>query len=130
VYKVGNRVGTAPAGEPAGPFGNGGLRTGQRLLWFWCVLGAGGSCQRTLEALPARDAAAPGEALAVTVRGYDDNGRGVAVEGATVRLGTASAVTDAAGRATLTVPAAAGPVPLEAEKPGLVRALPREVTIG
>ena len=39
----------------------------------------------------------------MTVRGYDDQGRGVAVPGATVRLGSASATTDAAGVAELAV---------------------------
>ena len=43
--------------------------------------------------------------IRVKVRGYDDQGRGVAVAGATVRVGSASATTDAGGMAELAVPA-------------------------
>jgi hypothetical protein len=66
----------------------------------------------------------------VTVRGYDDRGRGIAVEGATVTLGSATAVSDATGVAALTVPAEPGEHRLEAARDGLVRAFPVEVTIG
>ena len=55
--------------------------------------------------------------LAVTVRGYDDNGRGVPVAGATVRLGSATAVTDANGVAQVTAPAG-GAARLTAEHDG------------
>jgi hypothetical protein len=131
VYKVGNRAGTTGAADPAGPFGTGRrLHGGQRLLWFWCMLGTGGGCQRTLDARPDRTSAAPGETLRVTVRGYDDQGAGVPVAGAAVRLGSASAVTGADGVATFTVPAAAGKLRLRATHAGLVPAFPREVTVG
>jgi hypothetical protein len=131
VYKVGNRTGTAGAGDPAGPFGTGrGLRAGQRILWFWCTLDASQGCQRTLDARPERSSAAPGAPLRVTVRGYDDTGKGVPVAGATVRLGSASAVSGADGVATLTVPATTGRLRLQAEHAGMVRAFPREVTVG
>jgi hypothetical protein len=131
VYKVGNRAGTAGAGDPAGPFGNGHrLRAGQRVLWFWCTLNATDGCQRTLDARPERSGAAPGEPLRVTVRGYDDGGHGVPVAGATVRLGSASAVSGADGVATLTVPAASGRLRLQAERAGMVRAFPRKVAVG
>jgi hypothetical protein len=130
VYKVGNRAGTAGAADPAGPFGTGrGLRAGQRLLWFWCTLDAAQGCQRTLDARPERTAAAPGEALRVTVRGYDDSGNGVPVPGATVRLGGASALTGADGVAALTVPATTGHLRLQATRDGMVRGFPREVTV-
>ena len=129
VYKVGRRAGTAPAGDPSGPFGSGRLRDGQRVLWFWCLLGEQDSCQRTLEVAPATKTVAPGGSLRVTVRGYDDSGRGVAVEGDTVTLGTSSATTDASGAATLTAPATAGDARLGAEREGMVRAFPREVTV-
>ena len=122
VYKVGRRVDSAGAGDLAGRR----LRGGQRVLWFWCEQTSSGGCQRTLEATPDRTTAAPGETLSVTVRGYDDNGRGVLVEGATVRLGSATAVTGADGVAVLTV---AGGGELRAEKDGMVRAFPREVTV-
>ena len=61
------------------------------------------------------------------VRGYDDQGKGVDVEGATVRLGSATAVTGPDGVALLTVIDGGR---LEAFKDGLVRAFPREVAVG
>jgi hypothetical protein len=121
VYKVGNRAGSTGGADPSGPFGTGRtLRDGQRVLWFWCVKDAADFCQRTLAVKPARRASAPGAPLRVTVRGYDDNGAGVPVEGATVRLGDATALTGADGVATLPAPAAAGGYRVRAEKPGLV----------
>ena len=131
VYKVGRRAGTTPAADPSGPFGTGrGLRDGQRVLWFWCVLSAGEACQRTLEASPSSTTVAPGGTLKVRVKGYDDAGRGIAVEGATVRLGDASAVTGADGAATITAPAdASRAFELTAEREGMVRSFPREVRV-
>jgi hypothetical protein len=131
VYKVGRRAGSTGAADPAGPFGTGKrIRGGQRITWFWCEQDQSGGCQRTLEVRPERTSAAPGEALRVTVRGYDDQGDGIAVAGATVRLGSAIAVTGADGAAVLTVPAAAGTLRLQAERDGMVRAFPREVAVG
>jgi uncharacterized protein DUF4430 len=123
VYKVGRKAGTVGAGDTSRR-----LRNGQRVTWFWCVQAT--NCQRTLEVRPDRAAAAPGEALRVTVRGYDDLGRGRAVDGATVRLGSATAVTAADGTATLTVPAETGTLALEAERRGMVPAFPGEVRVG
>ncbi len=129
VYKVGRRAGSAGAADPAGSFGTGQLlRDGQRVLWFWCVKDAADACQRTLETASARTVA-PGAPLAVTVRGYDEAGKGVAVAGATVRLGAATAVTDAGGSATVIAPAA-GSYRLRAEKPGMVVSFPVRVTVG
>ena len=129
VYKVGRRVGTAGAADPAGSFGTGRLlRAGQRVLWFWCVKDPADQCQRTLETSSARTVA-PGAPLPVTVRGYDEAGNGVAVEGATVRLGAATAVTGPDGVAALTAPAA-GRYRLQAEKPGTVLSFPARVTVG
>jgi hypothetical protein len=131
VYKVGRRAGTTAAGDPAGPFGTGHrLHDGQRVTWFWCEQKRSGSCQRTLDVRPASDSVAPGDALHVTVRGYDDFGRGVLVAGATVRLGSASAVTDARGLAVITVGARPGHLRLRAVRAGMVRAFPRVVTVG
>jgi hypothetical protein len=128
VYKVGRRVGTSGAADPAGPFGTGRkLRAGQQVLWFWCVKDARDACQRTLET-SAQATAAPGAPLTVTVRGYDEQGRGVPIGGVTVRLGEATALTGADGVATLTAPAA-GRYELEATKPGLVPAFPRTVLV-
>ena len=105
------------------------LRGGDRLLWFWCDMQASGGCQRTLEAAPDRATAAPGETVRVTVRGYDDAGRGVKVPGATVRLGSATALTGADGVAMVPV-TAAGRLELVATAPGMVRSFPGEVSAG
>jgi hypothetical protein len=123
VYKVGRRAATAGAADPSGPFGRGRLRRGQRVSWFYCRLRRGGGCQRTL-ALTARPE--PG-AVVATVRGYDDQGRGVPVEGAVVRAGAVEAQADPSGVARL--PLAAGVHRLEAEKPGLVRSFPERVEV-
>ncbi len=131
VYKVGRKAGTTAAGDLSGPFGTGHrIHNGQRITWFWCELQQSGSCQRTLEVRPARATAAPGETLSVTVRGYNDQGKGVGVQGATVRLGSATATTGIAGIAVLTVPATAGTVKLFAKRPGMVPAFPSKVKIG
>ncbi len=93
-YKVGNLAGSAGAADPSGPQGDGRLlRAGQRVLWFWCEAYAGG-CERTLE-VSAASSVARGGRLAVRVTGYENEGRGVAMAGATVRLGSSSASTGA-----------------------------------
>ena len=131
VYKVGRKAGTTAAGDLSGPFGTGHrIHNGQRITWFWCRLQQSGSCQRTLEVRPARTTAAPGETLSVTVRGYNDQGKGVGVQGATVRLGSATATTGIDGIAVLTVPATHGTFALAAKRAGMVPAFPRKVTIG
>jgi hypothetical protein len=122
VYKVGRRAATAGAADPGGPLGRGRLRAGQRVTWFYCRLRNGG-CQRTLE-LTWR--AEPGT-LVATVRGYDDEARGVAVEGATVSAGGVSVLTDAAGEARLPLPA--GRYRALAEKEGLVRSFAERVEV-
>jgi hypothetical protein len=122
VYKVGRRSATAGAADPSGPFGRGRLRSGQRVTWFYCTL-RGGGCQRTLE---VQASAEPG-GLVATVRGYDDEGRGVAVAGATVTAGRTSALTGPDGRARLTVPSGAHRV--VATKPGLVRSFAELVEV-
>lgn len=128
VYKVGRRTGSTGAADPSGPFGDGRrLRDGQRVLWFYCR--RSGACQRTLEVRPVADTVAPGAPLAVTVRGYDDAGRGKAIEGATVTLGEQTAVTGADGTATVIAPAAAGGAPLDATRDGMVPAYPRTITV-
>ena len=115
VYKVGHKAATAGAADPSGPFGTGRrLRSGQRVVWFYCRLRSRG-CQRSLS---IRVRAEPG-ALTVKVVGYDDLGRGVPVEGATVKAGATAALTAADGRARLELPA--GRYRVYAEKEGLVR---------
>lgn len=123
VYKIGRRTPSIGAADVSGRR----LGDGDRVTWFWCEQNSSGGCQRTLEAIPDRTAALPGETLRVTVRGYDDQGKGVPVEGATVRLGSATAVTGADGVAVLVVAEGGS---LEASKAGLVRAFPTEVTVG
>lgn len=129
VYKVGPRAGTAGAADLGGAFGDGHrLRSGQRVLWFWCVMGAKG-CQRTLEVTPRSATVGPGEPVAVSVRARDDRGAAVAAAGARVTLGSARVTTDAAGNATLVAPPVAGGASLRATAPGLVRAFPERVTV-
>jgi hypothetical protein len=122
VYKVGRRAATAGAADPSGPFGRGRLRGGQRVTWFYCRMRDGG-CQRTL-VLSLR--AEPGTVLA-SVRGYDDEGRGGAVAGASVRAGGASALTDAAGEARLS-PTVGRPL-VVAEKEGMIRSFAERVEL-
>ena len=122
VYKVGNRGASAGAADPSGAFGRGRLRRGQRVTWFFCRLVRGG-CQRTLGLSSTVE---PGT-VNVTVRGYDDEGRGVAVEGATVSAGSLTAVSGADGRARLALPA--GRHRLVAEKDGLVRSFSERVVV-
>jgi len=126
VYKVGRRVGTTGAADPSGAFGDGRkLRTGQKVLWFWCVKDAADSCQRTLEVTAPREVA-PGATFRATVRGYDENGAGVPVAGVEVAPG---AVTGSDGSTAVTAPPAAGTLTLAAAKPGLVPAFPRRVAV-
>ena len=118
VYKVGHRLPGISASAPGAR-----LKGGEKVTWFWCVNAS--RCQRTLElsGVPARVAA--GQELTVTVTAYDDRGRGVPAEGATVALGTARATADAHGHATLAAPG--GATRLTATQKGLIPAFPVEV---
>jgi hypothetical protein len=122
VYKVGRRGATAGAADPSGPFGRGRLKGGQRVTWFYCRL-RGGGCQRTLE---LEASAQPGGVVA-TVRGYDDEGHGVPVEGATVSAAGVSGVTAPDGALRLALPP--GSHRLVAAKDGLVRSFAERVTV-
>ena len=122
VYKVGSKAASAGAGNPTGPFGRGRLRRGQRVLWFYCR--QAGNCQRTLAVEPS---AGPAGEVGVRVTGYDDNGRGVAVEGATVEIGPMELTTDVQGRASATLEA--GSYRVTATKPGLVRSFRETVVV-
>ena len=87
-----------------------------------------GGCQRTLVvSAPAR--VGPGARVAVAVTGEDNNGRAVAVRGATVTLGGLRATTDSHGHATLTAPRAAGGYAVSASARGLVPAFPQAVAV-
>jgi hypothetical protein len=114
-YKVGRKAGTTGAADPSGPFGTGRrLRSGQRVVWFYCVLRSAG-CQRTLAVRMTPETGG----LTAKVVGYDDEGRGVTVAGATVKGGGTSARTGSDGRAHLTL--SSGSYRIYAEKKGLVR---------
>jgi hypothetical protein len=120
-YKVGRASPSLGAGDPAGR-----LRGGERLLWFWCDRAA--SCQRTLT-VKAPSAVTAGASLAVTVLGYDDNGHGRGISGATVRLGSASSLSGAGGLARIPAPATPGRYGLSATKTGLIASFPFEVSV-
>jgi hypothetical protein len=122
VYKVGHKAATAGAADPSGPFGNGRLRRGRRVTWFYCL--HAGDCQSTLE---LRVRAEAGAAM-VSVRAYDDEGKGRRAQGATVSAGAVSATTGADGSARLALPP--GRYRIHAEKPGLVRSFDEAAVVG
>jgi hypothetical protein len=121
-YKVGHVSPSFGAGDPGGR-----LRSGRQLLWFWCV--SASACQRTLAVVPATGRTTAGSRLAVRVVGYDDNGHGRAITGATAHLGPSSAITGPGGSAQLTVPSSSGRYQLSAAKAGLVTSFPTEVVV-
>jgi hypothetical protein len=126
VYKVGTKAATAGAGDPSGPFGNGRLKSGARVTWFYCHMNERThSCQRTLAVAPS---ARGGGALRVTVRGYDDRGRAKPAAGATVHAGSATATTDSSGVATFSA-LPTGRVLVHAEAKGAVRSFEETVTV-
>src|SRR3954453_4238805 len=99
VYKAGNVLGTAGAADPSGPFGRGRLRSGAHVTWFWCHVSArDNGCPHTLVATVRGGKSS----LRVTVRQYDDHGKGRLAAGATVHAGDASATTGTDGIAHLT----------------------------
>jgi hypothetical protein len=125
VYKVGNRLATAGAADPSGPFGNGRIKSGKSVTWFYCHMNAAShSCQPTLALAPLP--ADPG-AMRVHVTAYDDRGHGAPSARATVRAGNASATTDASGDATLTL--AAGRYLVHAERSGSIRSFDEAVDV-
>jgi hypothetical protein len=121
VYKVGRRAATAGAGDMSGPFGRGRLRSGQRVTWFYCLRAA--DCQRTLELRTAPMAGG----IVATVRGYDDAGDGVPIEGATVSASGVTGITTADGRVQMVLPP--GTHRLIARKDGLVRSFTERVEV-
>jgi hypothetical protein len=129
-YKVGHVSGTTGAADPSGSLGNGRLLSGgQRVLWFWCVASATG-CQRTLDiALSAHGPVSAGSSVTVTVAGYDNEGRGTPVAGATVTLDATRVTTGAAGRVTLPAPFVPGHYTVSASKPGLVPSFAQSLAV-
>lgn len=129
VYKVGRKVGSTSAGDASGPFGRGRrLRAKDAVTWFWCVSQSAGGCQRTLEVSGARTVG-PGASLSITVRGFDDQGGGRRVAGASVSFAGSAALTGPDGKATVAAPAAGGSYTVTAAKSGLVRSRPLEVLV-
>jgi hypothetical protein len=127
-YKVDERSGTTGAGDPSGAQGDGRLlRSGDRVLWFWCQAFAGG-CQRTL-ALGAPRTVKRSSRLSVLVNGYDNEGRGRPMSGAVVRLGHATGTSSGSGRATLTAPAVPGLYTLSAGRSGSVPPFPQTIAV-
>jgi hypothetical protein len=128
-YKAGHVSGSTGAGDPSGPRGDGRrLRSGTRLLWFWCNATAGG-CQRTLDLAPQTLTVSRGASFGVTVTGYDNEGRGTPVAGAIAKLGSDFASTDSGGRATLIAPPTPGSYALSASRPGLVPSFPETIVV-
>jgi hypothetical protein len=119
VYKAGNVLGTAGAGDPAGPLGRGRLRAGARVTWFWChVTSRDNGCPHTLVV-----SATPGSgSLTVRVRRYDDRGKAFVGAGATVHAGRASATAGSDGVAHLALPS--GRYGVFADQPTRIRSLP------
>jgi hypothetical protein len=122
VYKVGNKVATAGAADPSGPFGRGRLRAGARVTWFFCRMNVRtSSCQRTLAIKALSDATG----VTVTVRSYDDRGRSKPAGGATVHSGATTVTADSNGVAHLP----AGAARAWAEAPGMVRSFEEPIEV-
>lgn len=121
VYKVGRRAATAGPADMGGPFGRGRLRAGQRITWFYCVRAT--DCQRTLE---LRVTQVDGGIVA-TVRGFDDAGDGIPIEGATVTAAGVTGLTSADGRVQMALPP--GTHRVVARKDGLVRSFTERVEV-
>jgi len=124
VYKVGTRAGTAGAADPSGPFGTGRrLRSGDRILWFWCRLGRRG-CQETLA---VRRAGGSGR---LRVVGHDDAGRARRIAGALVTVRSrrtgrrASGRTNRRGEVTIRGMDRSRGLVASARRSGMVPALP------
>ena len=116
-YKINHTSPSPSAGDPGGR-----LRAGQQLVWFWCVRAS--ACQRTLALTVAGNRLSATNR--VTVTGYDDNGHGKRIAGATVHVDSTTVTTGADGTATVTL--TPGRHTLYATKTGLVQSFPDTVT--
>lgn len=127
-YKVNDRAGTTGAADMSGPFGNGRLRSGDRVAWFYCRHNRRtGSCQRTLRLIAPRRAR-KGRPLRVRVVGYDNFKRGRPLARVRVRLGGQVALTRKGGRAAIR-PRRRGSLRLSAGRRGMVPAFPLRVRV-
>jgi hypothetical protein len=128
-YKVDHVAGATGAADSSGPLGDGHLlRSGERVLWFWCQAGRGG-CERTLEVVPSSSTVSRGGSLGVTVTGFDNEGRGAPSAGSIVTLGSDFASSDAGGRARLIAPSTPGNYTVSAARAGLVPSFPATVVV-
>lgn len=122
VYKVGNRLGTAGAADPAGPFGRGRLTNGDKITWFWChVTPANKGCQHNLDFVFIGGSV---DTMSVRVREHDDHGSTIAVSGATVHAGSRTAISDSTGVAGFSVKKG-DHYAVWAEAPGRIRSFRR-----
>ena len=102
-YKVNNRAGSAGAADPKGPFGSGALRSGSKVLWFWCRYDPQTyACQPNLVIVaPTRVGRA--RTFTVEVREYDDAGKAKPAADALVRIpGVGEATTGPTGKVSFT----------------------------
>jgi hypothetical protein len=128
-YKVDHASGSTGAADPSGARGDGRrLRSGGRVLWFWCNA-SGGGCQRTLDIRASAPSVNRGARLAVAITGYDNEGHGTAASGAVATLGYDFASADLHGEATLIAPATPGRYSLTASRPGLVPSFPETIVV-
>ena len=121
VYKVGRRAATAGAADMSGPFGNGRLRAGQRVTWFYCLRAT--DCQPTLTVRATPVAGG----IVARVSGYDDGGDGGPIAGATVTASGVTGLTAADGGVQLALPP--GTHRVVARKDGLVRSFTERVEV-
>jgi len=120
VYKVNDFARNVGAADVAAPR----LRTGDRVLWLYCVLDpASRSCQPSLRVTAGAGSAATGAPVRVRVRAYDNERRDSPAAGALVALGPATAIADAGGTATLTAPHH-GSYTIAATAPGALPSFP------
>jgi hypothetical protein len=126
VYKIGTRNGTAGSSDPSGPFGNGPIRSGSEVVWFWCRRAL--NCQRTLRISGERHVRRGG-VMRLRVRGYDDFGRSRVVRGARVSFGSTSVRTNRRGLVEVRM-RRGGLYRVRASKRGLVPAFPIGVRVG
>jgi hypothetical protein len=121
VYKVGRKSASAGAADPAGPLGHGLIKSGARLVWFYCLVAS--KCQPTLEVRVGPGAGG----VSVRVTAYDDRGRGKPAAGATVHAGPLVATTDSSGLAS--VATGRGTFEVYADGAGAVRSFPQRVNV-
>jgi hypothetical protein len=70
-----------------------------------------------------------GARFAVTITGYDNEGRGAPAVGAVATLGSDFASAGPRGEATLIAPSAPGRYPLSASRSGLVPSFPETIVV-